>query len=49
MDSNNEWLSPLMITPHINTVVIYVAAKATYIRLLYGKIGFFGFFLALAP
>ena len=27
----------------------YVAAKATYIRLLHGKIGFFGGFSALAP
>ena len=27
---------------------IYVAAKATYIRLLHGKIGFLGFFSALA-
>jgi len=27
----------------------YVAAKATYIRLLHGKIGFLGFFSALAP
>ena len=27
----------------------YVAAKATYIRLLHGKIGFFVFFSALAP
>jgi len=25
------------------------AAKATYIRLLHGKIGFLGFFSALAP
>jgi len=28
---------------------IYVAAKVTYIRLLHGKIGFLGFFSALAP
>ena len=27
----------------------YVAAKATYIRLLHGKIGFWGGFSALAP
>jgi len=27
----------------------YVAAKATYIRLLHGKIGFLGAFSALAP
>ena len=27
----------------------YVAAKATYIRLLHGKIGFFEFFSAVAP
>ena len=27
----------------------YVAAKATYIRLLHGKIGFLGFFSAIAP
>jgi len=27
----------------------YVAAKATYIRLLHGKIGFLGGFSALAP
>ena len=27
----------------------YVAAKATYIRLLHGKIGFLGSFSALAP
>ena len=30
-------------------ILIYVAAKATYVRLLHGKIGFFGFFSALAP
>ena len=29
--------------------VFYVVAKATYIRLLHGKIGFLGFFWALAP
>ena len=29
--------------------LIYVAAKATYIRLLHGKIGFLGGFSALAP
>jgi len=29
--------------------VCYVAAKATYIRLLHGKIGFLGGFSALAP
>jgi len=29
--------------------VIYVAAKATYIRLLHGKISFLGGFSALAP
>jgi len=29
--------------------VYYVAAKVTYIRLLHGKIGFLGFFSALAP
>jgi len=29
--------------------IYYVAAKATYIRLLHGKIGFLGFFSALAP
>ena len=27
----------------------YVAAEVTYIRLLHGKIGFFGVFSALAP
>jgi len=31
------------------TSLIYVAAKATYICLLHGKIGFLGFFSALAP
>jgi len=29
--------------------IYYVAAKATYIRLLHGKIGFLGVFSALAP
>jgi len=29
--------------------IFYVTAKATYIRLLHGKIGFLGFFSALAP
>jgi len=29
--------------------IVYVAAKATYIRLLHGKIGFLGGFSALAP
>ena len=28
----------------IKNVIIYVAAKATYIRLLHGKMGFFGGF-----
>jgi len=36
------------ISYHINDYY-YVAAKATYIRLLHGKIGFLGFFSALAP
>ena len=31
------------------TTAIYVAANATYIRLLHGKIGFLEFFSALAP
>jgi len=39
-----------MHTVSINICVTsYVAAKATYIRLLHGKIGFLGFFSALAP
>ena len=34
----------------VNAMTVnYVAAKATYIRLLHGKIGFWGFFSALAP
>ena len=34
---------------HVYTYHYYVAPKATYIRLLNGKIGFFGFFSALVP
>jgi len=40
---------PTAVIRHHNYLVYYVAAKATYIRLLHGKIGFFGFFSALAP
>jgi len=34
---------------YVPECIIYVAAKSTYIRLLHGKIGFLGFFSALAP
>jgi len=36
-------------TPLCWEIPYYVAAKATYICLLHGKIGFLGFFSALAP
>jgi len=38
-----------VLTVAVVVAVYYVAAKATYIRLLHGEIGFLGGFSALAP
>jgi len=43
----SETPTTIMFTP-TTIMFIYVAAKATYIHLLHGKIGFLGFFSALA-
>jgi len=41
------WNTDIVAT--ITMMIIDFATKATYIRLLHGKIGFMGFFSALAP
>jgi len=39
----------VLVLKYIFISTYYVAAKATYIRLLHGKIGFLGVFSALVP
>jgi len=43
-DSHKNLVNKKTMNSPINTIFIYVAAKATYSRLLHGKIGFLGFF-----